>query len=198
MSLEETFYNVEKYIMKVEELLSGEKIGSKMRDTISASLVSIVMQHYITILHTTKVLKQLNSAFALLRPLVDASYRAVWVIYASTETQLAHIGNGKKQFLSTEELSKKIDLKMATGGAFHRRYYANSALLHGMTHGGLELIGRQMKGNNIEPNFTDNEIVALLDEATMNYGMLLSAYGFYLKNTPLKSLGDDMVTKATL
>jgi hypothetical protein len=193
MSLENVFKEVERIIEETDIALTKKRTGTNTRDSISAGLVSIARQHYKMILNSIKIHNQVNSSFALLRPLVDATYRAIWTMCASTDTQLKHIGNGSKDFLSTQELSKKIDIKRATGDTFHSRYYKNSSFLHGMTHGGLELIGRQMNKGHVKPNFSDEELVALFDEATLNYALLIHEYGKYIEDDSLMTIGGNIV-----
>jgi len=192
MSLDEVLNKTQDIIDKTDLALTQKTTGVEIRDAISASLVSIARQHYKTIFHSIKIHNQYNSAFALLRPIVDATYRAIWTMVASTDNQVEKIANGTKQFDSTQDLSKKIDRKEECD-IFHNRYCDNSPLLHGMTHAGIELIGRQMNEGHIEPNFEDNELIALLYEATNNYCMLLYYYGKYIDDEALMYLGGDLV-----
>jgi hypothetical protein len=197
MTVDEVLCKVEDIIDKTDHALTQKTTGVKIRDAISASLVSIARQHYKTIFYSIKNHHQYNSAFALLRPLVDATYRGIWVMIVSTDNQVERINNRTKQFASTKELSNKIDKKEGVEEIFHKRYYDNSLLLHGMTHGGMELISRQMNKGHIEPNFEDKELIALLYEATVNYCILLFYYGKHIDDEALMHLGGDLVKEIT-
>ncbi len=192
MILTEVLEKIQNTIDVTDTTLTNRTTGTTVRDAISASLVSIARQHYKTIYHSVKVHKQYNSAFTLLRPLIDATYRAIWAMIVATENQVNRIGNGSRDFDSTQELSKKIDRKEDVE-IFHNVYFDNSSILHGMTHGGLELIGRQMNEGFIEPNFEDSELVGLLNEATSNYSLLLFYYGKYINDEELMLMGGNLV-----
>lgn len=193
MSMKDVYDEIVNLIDESDNALTKKTTGTEIRDSIAVALVSIARHHYSTIFNSIQTHNQINSAFALLRPLVEATYRALWIMLVATENQVRRIGDGTRQFSSSPlALAEKIDRKEG-GTIFQSRYRGNSKLLNGMTHGGIELIGRQMKDGYIEPNFEELELVGLLSEATANYGMLLFYYGQFIKDDDLRITGGEIV-----
>lgn len=194
MSLGDVFLEINKYSNKIDKALALKDSRPSIKDSLVVALVSLSRQHYLSIFLLAKESTYYSSAFALIRPLIDAVYRAIWLMKVATDNQVEKINNNEKQFMTTQELSKKIDrkfheLKENKGeeqfDIFHNRYNKNSQVLHGLTHGGMEQIHKQLKDGIIYPAFTEEDLVGLLSEATVNYVLLLIIYGEFNKNKEL-------------
>lgn len=193
MALEDVYKEVNKFISESDDKLSKITTGTSIKEAISSSLVSIARQHHMMILNSVQVHNLVNPAFALIRPLVETTYRAIWIMIVASEKQAKDIGKGKTRFPSSPRpLAVEVDDKEG-GVVYQTRFDENRYLLNGFTHSGLELIGRQKNGSKIEPNFTEEELVALLTESIMNYGILLFNYGKYIGNNDLYLLGGNIV-----
>lgn len=193
MAINDVYKEIQKVSNEIDKDLAMKESRGAIKDSIVVALVSIARQHYLTIFTLVQNYNYHSSAFALVRPLIDATYRAIWLMKVATDNQVERIHNGKSDFSSTMILSKKIDSKFQelketedkVFDIFHSRYYANSRILHDMTHGGAVLINKQLKNALIYPSFEEEDFKALLEEARINYGLLLLIYGHFNENEEL-------------
>lgn len=186
---------------KIDKALATKEAKGNRKDLMVVSLVSIARQHYLSIFSLVKSANHYSSAFALLRPLVDASYRAIWLMKVATDLQVENIDEGKRQFHNTFKLAKSIDKEFDKESKaqnrfdiFYSRYNLNSPILHDMTHSGNELMARQLKDGKIYPSFEESDLLKLLEEAKKNYVLLLLIYSDFNENedlmTTTSQLGD--------
>lgn len=145
MAMEDVYNELKGLIEKSDDILCKKTTGTSVKDAVSASLLAIARQHHMMILNSTLVHQLVNSGYALIRPLVEATYRAIWIMVVATEEQAKEIGNDTKRFPSSPRpLAVEIDKKEG-GVVYQTRFDTNRGLLNGFTHGGIELIGRQRK-----------------------------------------------------
>jgi hypothetical protein len=106
--------------------------------TIIVALFSLVVEHHGAILTLLKTERFDGSAFALVRPLVDAVYRAFWVHFCAKPEHLTAIRNGDSPYPGLPNMADEVEKRMdATEGLF-TAVKPHLKSLHGYTHGGLE------------------------------------------------------------
>jgi hypothetical protein len=106
-----------------------------------------------------------GAAFALVRPVIEAVVRAHVTLMGSDE-DLASIQKDEYK-VNFKEIGKKID------AAFHMEGLMENFLndvtrsaLHSYTHSGLLQLGRRFEGNDITPNYSDDEIIEVVRATT--------------------------------
>lgn len=116
---------------------------------------SLAVQHHAAILHLLRDGRFDGSALALVRPLIEATYRAHWVYACSSPEQVAQIKKGRDVYPRFPDMASEVEAKIDAGGIFAEiKPYINS--LHGYTHGGLEQLGRQFNAaGDVQPNYSD-------------------------------------------
>jgi hypothetical protein len=106
-----------------------------------------------------------GSAFALVRPVVEANVRA-HVALKGSEEDLERIQNDEYT-VAFKQIGAKID---ADFGLSHlMENFLNEVTrnaLHSYTHSGLQQLGRRFVGNDIKPNYEDDEIVEVIQVTT--------------------------------
>lgn len=109
---------------------------------------SIGRQHHDTIVLLIDQEKNPSSAAALLRPLIEALYRGIWIAQCASPDQIKQIA-AMKLDLSSVKFAQEVANLYGTGlTKEHREIY------HSFTHGGYEQLGRQFSSNGlIEPEF---------------------------------------------
>jgi hypothetical protein len=134
------------------------------RDPVCLMYWSILFEH-----HHGMLLLLRNSlpspAFALLRPLEEAFLRS-FVAMHGTEKQVEALWNGN-YCTEFEVVGKQIDDMLGTEPRFGPWVRENINALHGFTHGGKEQLVRQAKGADIVSNYTEEEVVALVQETML-------------------------------
>jgi hypothetical protein len=106
-----------------------------------------------------------GAAFALVRPVVEANVRC-HVALKGSEEDLKRIRNDD-YMVNFKQIGAKID---ADFGLDHlMESFLNDVTrnaLHSYTHSGLQQLGRRFDGNDIKPNYSDDEIIEVIRVTT--------------------------------
>ena len=121
------------------------------------SYFSLILEHHGAILHLFQTGQFDGSALALVRPLIDAAYRAHWVYSSASPENITKLRNGEKCDPGLINMAEAVERNVDAGGFFLTiTPYINA--LHGYTHGGLEQLGRRFDaGGDIRPTYSDGE-----------------------------------------
>ena len=103
-----------------------------------------------------------GSAFALVRPLFETFVRAVWLKNVATDQGLADFEQDKLSIKFGEMLLQIEQLESFQHGALSDLKRQAWAAMNGYAHGGIHQIGRRVKGNAIDSNYADSEIIEVL------------------------------------
>ncbi len=112
-----------------------------------------------------------GAAFALVRPVVEAVVRA-HVTLLGSEQDLASIQKDEYK-VNFKEIGTKIDAAFSLEGLMEN--FLNDvtrSALHSYTHSGLLQLGRRFDGNEIKPNFSDDEIIEVIRVTTSGIFMV--------------------------
>ena len=102
------------------------------------------------------------SAFALVRTLLESSFRAIWLHRCATETQIEKCLETDK-WKSAWELVNEIEAKMKFSPMLSKMWGELRPSLHSYTHGGVHIAVRHITDENtITPNVSDEEILQLM------------------------------------
>lgn len=145
--------------------------------TIIVALFSLVIEHHGAILTLLRTGRFDGSAFALIRPLVDAVYRAFWVHFCAKPKHLQGIRKGESPYPPLPNMAEEVEKRMSyTGGLFTIiKPFINS--LHGYTHGGLEQLGRRFDAEgNIRGSYEDLAKEEVVNTTTSYMVMLAVAW----------------------
>ena len=105
-----------------------------------------------------------GSAFALVRPTVEAVVRAHVVVMGSNEDLQKLRDDEYRTNLST--VGKQIDAAFGTDDLFERFLMKARNALHSYTHAGILQLGRRFSGTDLTPNYTEQEILEVIRTAT--------------------------------
>ncbi|HXP48213.1 MAG TPA: hypothetical protein VN810_13130 [Terriglobales bacterium] len=106
-----------------------------------------------------------RAAFALVRPVVEAVVRAHVTLMGSDEDLLSIQKDAYK--VNFKEIGGKIDSAFALEGLMEN--FLNDvtrSALHSYAHSGLLQLGRRFDGNDIKPNYSDQEIIEVIRVTT--------------------------------
>lgn len=133
-----------------------------------AALFSLTLEHHGAILHLLKAGQFDGSAFTLVRPLVDGTYRAHWIYACAKPDIVVRIKNGEDVYPGLVNMATEVEKKSDAGGIFAAiRPYIHA--LHGYTHGGIEQLGRRFDAaGDIRANYADGEKLEAI-RATTGY-----------------------------
>ena len=104
--------------------------------------------------------KFFGSAFALVRPIVEAAVRAHIVIMGSEE-DLRRLRNDEYR-TNFGTVGREIDGAFGTDGLFERFLRRAKHSLHSYTHAGLLQLGRRFSGTDLTPSYSEEEIIEVI------------------------------------
>jgi len=146
--------------------LTGQYPREDRRDLL-ARFLSITKSHHEAIMLLCYEERLLGSAFALWRPLVEASIRGSFVAFLATPVQIEQIKRGETPYGNVNALAKDLDTLFETEGLFTRDAGEAWGMMCGFTHGGLEQLNRRIDDNGeIGCYFDPEEVQALLARST--------------------------------
>lgn len=106
--------------------------------------------------------KNFASAYALVRPLLETSFRAIWLHRCANDLQLNNC-MGKDKWKSAWDLIQEIEAEMEFSPTLSNLWSEMLPLMHSFTHGGVQNAIRHLgNGNTITPNVPDEEVLQLM------------------------------------
>jgi hypothetical protein len=123
-----------------------------------------------------------GAAFAIVRPIVEATVRAHLVIFVS-EDVLKKIGDDEYR-TNFGTVGKEIDAAIGTGDLFENFLNRAKDALHGYTHIGVHQLGRRFVGTDLTPNYSDDEIDEVIRTSTSAVFMVNNIVAKHLEFDP--------------
>jgi len=140
---------------------------------IVAALFSLTLEHHGAILYLLKAGQFDGSAFALVRPLVEASYRAHWVYACAKPDIVTRLKNGEEVEPGLINMATEVEKKVDGGGIFSS-IAPHIKALHAYTHGGLMQTARRFGATgDVMPNYADGAKIEAI-KATTAYTVMLA------------------------
>lgn len=155
---------VEAVIGKEKEVLSRRGYSGDLRTVIIAGTIDQMNEHHDAMLLLIRNGK-VGSAFALARCIVEAMYRGLWVNFCATDTEVERFER-KDELPKMADLASAIDSKYQGDGFFEDLKKRAWPALCSYTHTGMLQLGRRFTGQNVQPNYSDEEIVATTTTVT--------------------------------
>lgn len=141
--------------------LDGVPLPKARRFLLAISAFDVVLDYFTGI--TVLVEKQAyGSAFALVRSIFEVFVRAVWLKDCASDTELAAFERDEYARNFDLILSKVEGLPAFKSGTLSDLKKQAWAAMNSYTHGGIHQIARRVKGNAIDPNYLDEEVIEVL------------------------------------
>jgi hypothetical protein len=152
---------------RVQQTLSEKEYASEDIKNLLGAYTAVALEHHESI-HVLIDRKLYGSAFALVRPLFDTFYRAHWVCGCATNEQVHELYNNDSfQFPRVSDMVQSIDERYASDTFFSSIKDSSWSAMCSYTHTGLLQLSRRFKGNTIEPNYSEGEIVEVLNSSNV-------------------------------
>jgi len=170
MDLQEIINKSEELIRWLDTQIDGLEIASEEKIRLAAGCLDMALEHQkaIVLLVANKLY---GSAFSLARLIFEAYVRGVWLQMCASETEI-------KKF-KKDELEKNFnmlinEIERCDGfneGILSAAKATNWLSMNSFTHSGFLQVVRRNKEDSLEPNYTDEEIIELVNIANA-LGML--------------------------
>ena len=163
-SIEDEIKKANAFRDKVEELVVARgSCPTGDRNTLLMGYWSLVFEFHRGILCLLSH-KFYGAAFALVRPIIEATVRAHVVIMGSAEDVRKLREDEYRTNLAT--IGTEIDRYFGTGDLFGRLLTSAREALHSYTHAGVLQLGRRFSGTDLVANYEEGEILEVIRVST--------------------------------
>jgi len=139
---------------------------------------SLAIEHHVAMV--VLIERQLyGSAAALLRPIVEAVVRGHLVLFCSEEV-LAKIRKDDYR-VNFSTVGKDIDAQFGLQTFLQDFLRESSRIMHSYAHGGILPVQRRFEGDNLRPNYQEDELVGLIYSGTAGLCLLTNTLTQHLK-----------------
>ena len=174
---------------QIENMITNYKFEDELSNILVMALFKIAIQHHQSILLLLNQGND-NSAGALVRPLIEATYRGQWIIFIANVEIIQKLSIGEENFPSISKIGKSLNEKHKATGFLTS---SNNKHLHDLTHGGIEQILRMIDGLEIRTNYSVQDIDYILEESTKHMCLFFVALGIQLDNQEFITLGSQLI-----
>ncbi len=140
-------------------------------------LISVLVEHQESVLLLV-VHEKAGSASALVRPVVEGAYRALWINLPATNEEVTKFNEKDKIDLEFGDIATALDHAYATGNFFQDFKTRTWKHLNSYTHGGMQQVGRRFVRHEVVNNYTEEEIYEMTTTVTT---IVLLTVSFFLK-----------------
>ena len=164
---------------EIEDTVTKYTFQDSSKSILIVSLFELARQHHQSILLLIET-KNYNSASALLRPLVEACYRANWCHTFATDKEIENLLNDKLRFKTLNPIAKELDRKYNV-----TTFSQDINILNDFTHGGIQQVFRMINKNTIKSNYFTTDLDNILEIANKNICLFLHVIGVHLDDDEL-------------
>ncbi len=185
--------NVKKLLNTIGNEINGVNFIADARTQLSCPLFTLCLDHAaaIMILFDKKVFA---SAFALIRPFFEASIRANWIQFCSSEDEIDYIKKHDKFKKSASKMTKELEAARGYPDTLTRVIENRMTTMHSFTHGGMLQISKKYKGDSLEPNFELTEIDEVLRFLALISIMAFSAIAEISSKDEKQQIASDLLS----
>jgi hypothetical protein len=175
--LKEHMIRCEKAMQSAKPILAKHGFPDDHRTVTVIGFVSALIEHQESILLLV-VHENAGSASALVRPVVEGAYRALWINLPATNEEVEKFNEKDKIDLEFGEIAAVLDSAYNMGDFFQDFKARTWKHLNSYTHGGMQQIGRRFVNHEVVNNYTEEEIYEMTTTVTT---IVLLAISFFLK-----------------
>ena len=178
----------EKAMQSVKPILGKYGFPDDNRTLTVIGFISWLIEHHEAIVLLV-VHEMPGSASALLRPVVEGSYRALWINLPASDEEVKRFNEKDAIDLTFGQIAEAIDAAYNMGNFFQDLKKRAWKHLNSYTHGGMPQIGRRFVKHEVANNYADAEIIEMSTTATT---IILLTISLFLKRQGHIEAGDEV------
>jgi hypothetical protein len=167
-------------------ILARHEFPTDSRTLTVIGFVSWLVEHQDSILLLV-LHDKVGSASALVRPVVEGAYRALWINLPASDAEVEKFNSKDEIDLSFGKMAEALDKAYGTDDFFQDLKARGWGSLNSYTHGGMQQIGRRFVKNEVANNYSEGEIYEMTTSVTT---MVLLAISCLLKKHGYTDSGD--------
>jgi len=159
----ECIFKVREQLEKIWELSESCSVSGTRRNRLITSMLFVSLNHCDAIQLLSQK-KNFASSYALLRPLFETTFRAIWLHRCADDNQVAKCIE-TDDWKSAWKLVQEIESHTGNAPIFSKMWEELRDFMHSFTHGGIQNAARQISDDNfITPSLSDDEIFQLMQK----------------------------------
>lgn len=186
--LKEHLVRCEKAMQAAKPILAKHGFPDDPRTVTVIGFISVLVEHQESLLLLVMHDKA-GSASALVRPVVEGAYRALWFNLPASDEQVKQFNEKDKIALEFGEIATALDKAYGMGDFFQNFKTQAWKHLNSYTHGGMHQIGRRFVQHEVANNYSEEEIYEITTTVT---SIVLLAISFFLKKHGHQDSGNEI------
>ncbi len=186
--LKEHLILCEKAVQSAKPILGKHSFPDDHRTVTVIGFISVLIEHQESVLLLI-MHEKAGSAAALVRPVIEGAYRALWLNLPATDEEVKKFNEKDKIDLEFGEIATALDKAYGMGDFFQDFKTRTWKHLNSYTHGGMHQIGRRFAQHEVLNNYTDEEIYEMTTTVTT---IVLLTTSFFLKRHGHKDSGNEI------
>jgi hypothetical protein len=166
MKYESLLKNAKTFAARYNVHLNGLRIPGDSNSHVSVGLTHMSLEYYESVIFLMGR-GAYRASGALIRPQYEALVRALYYFRCASTVKAEDFMRGKKVPTIYEMISQIEKHPGLDAGYLSRFHSRNSKTMHDLTHGGIQQYLRSFTGNELIPNFTDQDKYDLLKSAAL-------------------------------
>jgi hypothetical protein len=175
--LKEHLIRCEKAMQSAKPILGEHGFPDDHRTVTVIGFVSVLIEHQESVLLLV-MHEKTGSATALVRPIVEGVYRALWINLPASDEEVNKFNEKDKIDLAFAEIAAVLDTAYDMRDFFQDFKARTWKHLNSYTHGGMDQIGRRFVKHEVANNYTEEEIYEVTTTVTT---IVLLAISFFLR-----------------
>lgn len=172
-------------------ILSKHSFPTDNRTLTVIGFISVLVQRQESILLLV-IHSNPGSASALVRPVVEGAFRALWINHPATDAEVKKFNEEDKIGLTFGEIADALDTAYGGGGMFKSFKNRTWDPLNSFTHGGMHQMGRCFIKQEIANNYSEEDLREITTLVTvivlLAISMFLEKYGHSSAVNQIQSL----------
>lgn len=152
---------------EIAQSLHGLQLPNDPRTRVAFACFAVAKQHHASLLILLANDPPLQAtAFALLRPLLEATLRGEWISHCATDDQVKTFALGGKKQLDMSSLVSELGKKLSDWNAHAVLYKRTWPIISAYTHTYEHQIQPWLFASEVCPNYTSEQVSWLLANAS--------------------------------
>jgi hypothetical protein len=175
--LKEHLVRCEKAMQSAKPILAQHGFPDDNRTVTVIGFISWLVEHQEAILLLITH-NMAGSASALMRPVVEGAYRALWINLPATDAEVKKFNEKDEITLTFRDIATALDTAYNMEDFFEDFKKRAWGDLNSYTHGGMQQIGRRFVQHEVVNNYSEGELYEMTTSVTT---IILIAISFFLK-----------------
>jgi len=145
----------------LKSTIDSEIVPQSLRAKYSFAAFDLSIEHHYSIALLVSN-KRDGSAYALLRPLIEAEIAGRWLSFCASDEQIEKV-RVKGFCPKPEAMLKQLEKSIQTENRIQTMFAGDGRVLHDFTHSGIEQWERRIASSGkVEPSYSDREIQGVM------------------------------------